>query len=53
MTLQTQLRSVSGKKVYGYLLKEIKETVDRIFSEMAKTPLIKAMYEKWCELERA
>lgn len=53
MTLQTQLRSVSGKKVYGYLPKEIKETVDKIFSEMAKTPQIKAMYEKWCELERA
>ena len=53
MTLHTQLRSVSGKKVYGYLPKEIKETVDKIFSEMAKTPQIKAMYEKWCELERA
>ena len=53
MTLHTQLRSVSGKKVYGYLTKEIKETVDKIFSEMAKTPQIKAMYEKWCELERA
>lgn len=53
MTLHTQLRSVSGKKVYGYLPKEIKETVDKIFSEMAKTSQIKAMYEKWCELERA
>ncbi|HEZ7986809.1 MAG TPA: MobP3 family relaxase [Ruminococcus sp.] len=53
MTLHTQLQSVSGKKVYGYLPKEIKETVDRIFSELAKTPQIKAMYEKWCELERA
>lgn len=53
MTLHTQLRSVSGKKVYGYLPKEIKETVDKIFSEMAKTSQIKEMYEKWCELERA
>ncbi len=53
MTLQTQLKSVSGKKVYGYLPKEIKETVDRIFSELAETPQITAMYEKWCELERA
>ena len=53
MTLQTQLKSVSGKKVYGYLPKEIRETVDRIFSELAETQQIKAMYEKWCELERA
>ena len=53
MTLQTQLQSVSGKKVYGYFPKAIKETVDRIFSELAKTPQIKEMYEKWCELERA
>lgn len=53
MTLQTQLKSVGGKKVYGYLPKEIKETVDRIFSELAETPQITAMYEKWCELERA
>lgn len=53
MTLQTQLQSVGGKKVYGYLPKEIKETVDRIFSELAETPQIAAMYEKWCELESA
>ncbi len=53
MTLQTQLKSVGGKKVYGYLPKEIKETVDRIFSELAENPQITAMYEKWCELERA
>ena len=43
MTLQTQLRSVSGKKVYGYLPKEIKETVDRIFFELAETPQITAI----------
>ncbi|MDE6787971.1 MAG: hypothetical protein K2J47_01445 [Ruminococcus sp.] len=53
MSLQAQLKSVSGKKVYGYLPKEIKESVDRIFSELAETPQIAAMYDKWCELERA
>ncbi len=53
MTLQTQLKSVGGKKVYGYLSKEIKETVDKIFSELAENPQITVMYEKWCELERA
>ena len=53
MTLRTQLKSVNGKKVYGYLPKEIKETVDRILSELAEIPQIAAMYEKWCELECA
>ena len=53
MTLQNQLQSIGGKKVYGYLPKEIKETVDRIFFELAENPQITAMYEKWCELERA
>lgn len=53
MTLQTQLKSVGGKKVYGYLPKAIKETVDRIFFELAENPQIAEMYEKWCELERA
>ena len=53
MTLQNQLQSVGGKKVYGYLSKEIKETVDGIFSKLAEHPQITAMYEKWCELERA
>ena len=53
LTLHAQLQSVSGKKVYGYLPKEIKKTVDKIFSEMAKTPQIVAIYEKWCDLERA
>lgn len=53
MTLHTQLQSVGSKKVYGYLPKKAKETADGIFSELAKVPRIAAMYEKWCELERA
>ena len=29
----------------------MKETVDAIFSELAKCPEINLLYEKWCELE--
>ena len=50
--LYLQLRQTNGKKVYGYLQKSVKETVDAIFSELAKCPEINFLYEKWCELER-
>ena len=50
--LHLQLRQTNGKKVYGYLPKSVKETVDAIFSELAKCPEINFLYEKWCELER-
>lgn len=50
--LYLQLQNAKGKKVYGYLLKSVKETVDAIFSELAKCPEINFLYEKWCELER-
>lgn len=50
--LYIQLQNVKGKKVYGYLPKEIKETVNKIFSELAKDENIRQLYEKWCSLER-
>ena len=50
--LYIQLQNVKGKKVYGYLPKEIKETVNKIFSELAKDENIQQLYEKWCGLER-
>ena len=50
--LYIQLQNVKGKKVYGYLPKEIKETVNKIFSELAKDENIQQLYEKWCDLER-
>ena len=50
--LYIQLQNVKGKKVYGYLPKEIKETVNKIFSELAKDENIQQLYEKWCSLER-
>jgi TPR repeat protein len=50
--LYIQLQNVKGKKVYGYLPKVIKETVNKIFSELAKDENIRQLYEKWCGLER-
>ena len=49
--LHKQLQTAKGKKVYGYLPKEIKQTVDEIFSLLADDEHIKQLYEKWCELE--
>lgn len=44
--LYVQLQNVKGKKVYGYLLPNVKETVNSIFSELAKDENISALYEK-------
>ena len=52
LKLNSQLQNVRGKKVYGYLPMEIKETVNKIFSELAKDENIRQLYDKWCSLER-
>lgn len=50
--LYSQLQNVRGKKVYGYLPPEVKQTVNDIFSELAKDENIRQLYEKWRDLER-
>lgn len=52
LKLNSQLQNVRGKKVYGYLPPEVKETVNNIFSELAKDENVRQLYEKWCSLER-
>ena len=52
LKLNSQLQNVKGKKVYGYLPSVVKETVNKIFSELAKNENIDQLYEKWCDLER-
>ena len=52
LKLNSQMQNVRGKKVYGYLPPEVKETVNNIFSELAKDENIRQLYEKWCSLER-
>ena len=49
--LHEQLQTVKGKKVYGYLPKEVKRTVDDIFNMLAQDERIVSLYIKWCELE--
>ena len=49
--LHSQLQNVRGKKVYGYLPSNVKETVNNIFWELAKDENIRQLYEKWCDLE--
>ena len=51
LKLNSQLQKVKGKKVYGYLPPDVKETVNSIFSELAKDNKIRQLYEKWCSLE--
>ena len=53
MQLRSQLQTAKGKKVYGYLPKNIKQTVDSIFAMLAQDERIVKLYEKWCEFERA
>lgn len=52
LKLQSQLCNSKGKKVYGYLQPNVKKTVERLVSELAKNPVLKKMYEEWCGLEQ-
>ena len=51
--LYEQLQTTKGKKVYGYLPKDVKRTVDSIFSLLAQDKNIQELYDKWCEFESA
>lgn len=50
--LQQQLKNHSGKKVYGYLPKEIKETVNKIVAEFAKDEDVAELYAEWNKINR-
>lgn len=50
--LRQQLKEYSGKKVYGYLPKEIKETVNQIVAEFAKDEDVKELYAQWNQINR-
>ena len=52
LKLAEQLKTVKGKKVYGYLPKEVKQTVDEIVSVLAKDKNIAELYKKWNEINR-
>ena len=52
LKLAEQLKTVKGKKVYGYLPKEVKQMVDEIVSVLAKDKNIAELYKKWNEINR-
>ena len=51
--LYDKLQSTKGKKVYGYLPKDVKQTVDDIFLLLSQDENIQKLYDKWCEFEKA
>ena len=52
LKLQLQLKNSKGKMVYGYLQPNVKKTVDQIVAKLAQNPVMKKMYDEWCELEQ-
>lgn len=48
--LAQELKSVPGKKVYGYLNKPLKTLVDAIVDELATIPEVAAYYAVWNQL---
>lgn len=51
--LYDKLQSTKGNKVYGYLPKDVKQTVDDIFLLLSQNGNIQKLYDKWCEFEKA
>ena len=47
LELALELRTVGGKKQYGYLKKPLKEMVDSIVDELEKLPEVAAYYSVW------
>lgn len=48
-----QLQNTKGKKVYGYLQKDTKQTVDEIFLRLSQNESIQKMYKLWCDMEQS
>lgn len=45
--LAGRLQNTSGKKVYGYLKRDVKNLIDRIVDELAKDSRVDALYQAW------
>lgn len=50
--LRKQLDKHKGKKVYGYLPKPIKETVNQIVAILSQDSSIEKLYDEWNEIQR-
>ena len=49
LLLSEKLKHTKGKKVYGYLSRDIKDIVDSIVDELAKNEIISELYDLWYE----
>ncbi len=47
--LSERLKNIKGKKVYGYLNRDIKDLIDSIVDELAKDEDISGLYDLWYE----
>lgn len=45
--LAKRLQNTGGKKVYGYLKRDVKDLIDRIVDELAKDARVDALYRAW------
>ena len=45
--LSERLRNTGGKKVYGYLKRDVKNLIDEIVDELAKDSRVSALYQAW------
>ena len=52
LTLSRELKTVKGRKQYGYLPKRVKKLVDEVVDQMARLPSVEEFYEKWLELQQ-
>ena len=50
--LRKQLDMHNGKKVYGYLPKQIKATVNEIVTHLSAEPAIEELYKEWNKVNR-
>lgn len=45
--LSERLQNTGGKKVYGYLKRDVKNLIDQIVDELAKESRVNALYQAW------
>lgn len=45
--LSQRLQNTGGKKVYGYLKRDVKNLIDQIVDELAKDSRVDALYQAW------
>ena len=47
LRLSRRLQNTSGKKVYGYLKRDVKNMIDRIVDELEKDSRVSELYQAW------